>query len=385
MNITIIRVKDLIKYLVEIAIIITVIAISTSFFNKQKEKPKENTFSKTIQTIADKFKENGFTSIFESTLPILRKDNQDNKQEKSLQEEILGVNFKMANYTNVNEQIEENIDDKQEEIKPQEEENTEEISLAKTDVTTKVIEENNIAPSYTDVKEDIQIKNQSSYPITDDLFANDYAFTDAQDILIFHTHTCESYTPTPNYNYQMTGNYRTTDLNYSVARVGEELKNQLTSYGYNVIHDTNYHDYPAYNGSYDRSEATVKNILAQNPNMQTIIDLHRDAVGSSNEYAPSVLIGEETAAQMMLVIGTDGGGLYHPNWRQNFKLAVMIQKKANELYPGLFRPIILRDSRYNQHLSSGAMIIEVGATGNTMEQCLVSMKYLAKIMSEIIK
>ena len=84
----------------------------------------------------------------------------------------------------------------------------------------------------------------------------------------------------------------------------------------------------------------------------------------------------------MFVIGTDGGGLEHPNWRQNFKMAVKIQAKANELYPGLFRPIILRNSRYNQHLTAGACIIEVGATGNTMEQCLTSMKYLSKILSE---
>lgn len=116
-----------------------------------------------------------------------------------------------------------------------------------------------------------------------------------------------------------------------------------------------------------------------------VIDLHRDAVGSSSEYGPSVMIGDEKAAQLMLVIGTDGGGLYHPNWRENFKLAVAIQKKANEMYPGLFRPMILRNSRYNQHLANGAMIIEVGATGNTMEECLISMKYLAKVMSEVVK
>ena len=116
-----------------------------------------------------------------------------------------------------------------------------------------------------------------------------------------------------------------------------------------------------------------------------IIDLHRDAIWSDANYATSVQIEDEVAAQLMLVIGTDGGGREHPNWINNLSYAVKLQEKANELYPNLFRPIILRNSRYNQHLASGAIIVEVGATGNTMEQCLVSMKYLAKIISEVNK
>ena len=107
-------------------------------------------------------------------------------------------------------------------------------------------------------------------------------------------------------------------------------------------------------------------------------------MGSNSNYAPTVKIGEEYAAQLMFVIGTDGGGLNHPNWQQNLKFAVKIQQKANELYPGLFRPIILRNSRYNQHMASAACIIEVGATGNTLEQCITSMKYLAQIFDEVL-
>ena len=112
--------------------------------------------------------------------------------------------------------------------------------------------------------------------------------------------------------------------------------------------------------------------------------MHRDAIGNNNSYAPKVKIGDEYVAQLMFVIGTDGGGLSHPDWQQNLKLAVKIQQVANKMYPGLFRPIILRNSRYNQHLAKGACIIEVGATGNTLEQCIASMKYLAKILNEAI-
>ena len=377
MNVTIIRGKDLLKYLVEIAIALTVVAYATSFFNDSKEE-KKSQIQEAIQSTINNV-ESSLTSIIEFTLPIKKIDNKNNGANKDIQKEILKINFGMANYTvKREEKTEENNNEIQQEENKQ-------VELANTNVTVQQVEENNIPFSYTDEHEGILIKNQSSYPITEDLFTDNYEFTDIKDILIFHTHTCESYTPTENYNYEMTGNYRTTDLNYSVARVGEELKEQLSNYGYNILHDTTYHDYPSYNGSYGRSETTVKNILETNPNVQTIIDLHRDAVGSNSDYAPSVKIGDESAAQLMLVIGTDGGGLYHPNWRENFKMAVMIQKKANELYPGLFRPIILRDSRYNQHITTGAIIIEVGATGNTMEQCLTSMKYLSKVISEVIK
>ena len=107
--------------------------------------------------------------------------------------------------------------------------------------------------------------------------------------------------------------------------------------------------------------------------------------GSNSNYAPCVKIGDETVAQLMFVIGTDCGGLEHSNWNRNLKLAIKIQEKANEMYPGLFKPIILRNSRYNQHVTGGTAIIEVGATGNKIEQCNGSMKYLANVLDVVMK
>ena len=123
-------------------------------------------------------------------------------------------------------------------------------------------------------------------------------------------------------------------------------------------------------------------LLDQNKGTEVLFDIHRDAIADST-YAPTVKIGDEYAAQLLFVIGSNGSGLQHDNWQKNLKFAVKIQEKANEMYPGLFKPIILRNSRYNQQLANGASIIEVGATGNTLDQCLVSMKYLSKILSEI--
>ena len=174
-------------------------------------------------------------------------------------------------------------------------------------------------------------------------------------------------------------------MNYSVARVGGELSNILAAKGFNIIHDTTFHDYPSYTGSYSRSLSTVSNLLSTYNTVDMVLDVHRDAIGSGNTYSPCVKIGDEVVAQIMFVIGTDGGGLEHPNWNKNLKLAIKLQEKANQMYPGLFKPIILRNSRYNQHVTNGAAIIEVGATGNTLEQCTGSMKYLANVIEEVMK
>lgn len=164
-----------------------------------------------------------------------------------------------------------------------------------------------------------------------------------------------------------------------------ELTNHLTEYGFNVVHDKTYHDYPAYTGSYNRSKVTVENLIKNKSkwyNNMIYIEMQLEV---KVIYDPSVKIGNDVGSQLMFVIGTNGGGLYHPDWQSNLKFAIEVQQKANEMYPGLFKPIIVRNSRYNQHLGKAACIIEVGATGNTLEQTITSMKYLAKVLNELKK
>ena len=256
----------------------------------------------------------------------------------------------------------------------------ENIQKISNNMETEVVTNNPLADAYTNMYGSVKIKNETDYTLSDEILNPEGLNIDTKNILIFHTHTCESYTSSEMYPYTPTGSYRTTDLNYTVARVGDELENYLNSYGFNVIHNKTYHDYPAYTGSYNRSLSTVQDILKEGQ-IDIIIDLHRDAIGSRSDYAPTVKIGDEYAAQIMFVMGTNGGGLYHPNWSSNLKFAVKVQEKANEMYPGLCKPIILRNSRYNQHLGKAACIIEVGATGNTLEQTLTSMKYLAAVIN----
>ena len=258
------------------------------------------------------------------------------------------------------------------------------VQLAQsTNTQTEVVTPNPISENYNVQYGNVKIKNQTTYNLTEDILKPDIKI-DNKNIVIFHTHSCESYTSSEKYPYTQTGNFRTTDLKYTVTQVGSELENYLKKYNLNVVHDTSYHDYPSYTGSYTRSLKTVENILQTTPS-DIIIDLHRDAIGSRADYAPTVKIGDDYAAQIMFVIGTNEGGLYHPNWNQNLKFAVKVQQKAEEIYPGLFKPMMVTKSRYNQHTGKYANIMEVGATGNTLEQCLTSMKYLSAVLNEVMK
>lgn len=259
----------------------------------------------------------------------------------------------------------------------------EEKSVVHPTENAQITEVNNwgINPRTTDEYTNVKINNSTDYNLTEDILNYNNLKINKKKILIYHTHTCESYTPTENMNYEPSGNYRTVNLDYSVARVGDELEKQLLSYDCEVIHDKTYHDYPAYNGSYSRSLVTAQNIVNNNNDIDIIIDLHRDAIADSS-YAPKVKIDNEYASQLMFVIGSNVANSVHTNWAQNLKFALAVQHKANELYPGLFKPIILRNSEYNQHLSKAACIIEVGATGNTLEESINSMKYLAKVLME---
>ena len=314
-------------------------------------------------------------------------EKEENEEDtKDFSERILGVELSRLKES---EKIEENpVETPGENIenKPVEEEKDNnnsnvDVSNILENVETQIVTKNPISESFNNEINGVKIKNETSFDIPDDIM-NTELDIDKNNILIFHTHTCESYTPSETYPYEQTGNFRTTDLNYTVARLGDELTNYLLGFGFKVNHDKTYHDYPAYTGSYSRSLESVKKDLQENPS-DIIIDLHRDAIGSKSDYDPSVKIGDDVASQLMFVIGTNGGGLYHPNWQNNLRFAIKVQEIANEMYPGLFKPMIVRNSRYNQHLGKAAVIIEVGSTGNTLEQSLTSMKYLAKVFEKI--
>ena len=386
-NVTVINVKGSLKKVVILIITLSTVFILTKLAKKMKTSEifKINISEKLIGCLDIEIP--SISSIYEKSNTVIKSEEEENPN--VLIENILGVELakiKEIEQTQIIEEDQtenlatENIEQNTK-IENETQENTEtNTQVILENVETQIVTQNPISESFNSEINGVKIKNETSFDISN--IMETALEINKNNILIFHTHTCESYTPSEKYQYQQTGNFRTTDLNYTVARVGDELSNYLLGFGFNVYHDKTYHDYPAYSGSYNRSLTTVQNALKTNPS-DIIIDLHRDAIGSISNYDPSVEIGEDVAAQVMFVIGTNGGGLNHPNWKQNLKFAIEVQQKANEMYPGLFKPIILRNSRYNQHLGKAACIIEVGATGNTLDQCLNSMKYLAKVFEKL--
>ena len=383
-NVTVLKIGDIIKYLVGISIIVMLMVFTARYFSSTKENKNTKNF-KILQA-------NSLTKCMEQEIPAMASVNSENDtQEKNetsqnnyleqfLQTEISSI----KGIQEAEEVVEvEDKNENQNEI-TQNAEIKNDVQLAQsTNAQTEVVTPNPISENYNVQYGNVKIKNQTTYNLTEGILKPDIKI-DNKNIVIFHTHSCESYTSSEKYPYTQTGNFRTTDLKYTVTQVGSELENYLKKYNLNVVHDTSYHDYPSYTGSYTRSLKTVENILQTTPS-DIIIDLHRDAIGSRADYAPTVKIGDDYAAQIMFVIGTNEGGLYHPNWNQNLKFAVKVQQKAEEMYPGLFKPMMVTKSRYNQHTGKYANIMEVGATGNTLEQCLTSMKYLSAVLNEVMK
>ena len=401
-NVTVLKLRDIVKFLIGILLIFLIVFFIGKNIKKENNVNKDNKVGNNIiakiENGISAITENSMLQALDQTIPAMSNINEEYKkvakeddgENKNILQEMLETqisSIKTVENLEETKQQEKTGEDKSENNSGDEiesnKENTEN-KVAEAGVKTEVITNNPIKDSSNTQYGNVKIKNETDYNLTEEMLNPDDITIENKNIILFHTHSCESYTSSEKYPYTPTGNYRTTDLNYTVTRVGTELETYLKGYNYNVIHNTDYHDYPAYNGSYTRSLKTVENILQTTPS-DIIIDVHRDAIGSRSDYAPTVKIGDEEAAQLMFVIGTNDGGLWHPNWNQNLKFAIKIQQKAEEMYPGLFKTMMLTKSRYNQHTGKYASIIEVGATGNTLDQCLLSMKYLAEVMHEVIQ
>ena len=209
---------------------------------------------------------------------------------------------------------------------------------------------------------------------------------DGPQILIIHTHATEAYTQdgtdiyTPSDN-----NTRTLDEAHNMIRVGDEMERVFTEMGLSVLHDRSVYVYPQYNGSYGRSGPAVQNYLAQYPTIRLVLDVHRDAlVGSDGTvYKAVTTVDGVKTAQVMLVVGSSAGGGEHPNWMQNLALAARLQKSLDTLYPTLARPMTLRQSVYNQNLSPGSLLVEVGSHGNTLQEALAGARLFARAAGSV--
>lgn len=205
-------------------------------------------------------------------------------------------------------------------------------------------------------------------------------------VLIVHTHTTESFTPSEKYSYTPTDIDRTTDKNFNMVRVGNEIEKILSSSGINVYHDESINDHPSYNGSYDKSAKVIESQLKKDSSIKIVLDVHRDAVEGKNgeKIKYTTNISGKPAAKIMLVAGSNLSGLSHSNWEENMRFAVNLQKHILSLYPDLCRPINFRNQRFNQHLAPGGIIVEVGTNGNTLDEAIYGAQCFAVALADFI-
>ena len=200
----------------------------------------------------------------------------------------------------------------------------------------------------------------------------------APTVLLLHTHGSECYSGDGE-------DYRSLEPEENMVSLGTELAALLESAGIRTLHDRTLHDQPVYNDAYVNARETTKDCLAENPTVRLVLDLHRDAAeGADGQQIPkSITVDGQQVAQLMLVVGTDAGGLTHPDWEENLALAVKLQATLEDLCPGICRPISFRTQRFNQDLSPGALILEIGTAGNTREEALRAVKILARAIEAL--
>lgn len=194
-------------------------------------------------------------------------------------------------------------------------------------------------------------------------------------VAIYHTHTAESFIPSSGAPHKPGGQRG------DIVEVGAALEKRLNQYGIMALHNQTIHDYPSFMKAYGASEVTLKKILAENPSVQMVFDIHRDA-GKREEQ--TVVINGISMARISIVVATGQVDLVQPHWQQNHAFAKSIETKMNQYFPGLSRGIQLVDWRYNQHLHPKALLIEIGCQENSKEEALRSVEALGDILVELI-
>lgn len=202
-------------------------------------------------------------------------------------------------------------------------------------------------------------------------------------VLILHTHATESYIRHNENYYTQNDTARTTDNAYNMVSLGKIISDKLNSAGIVTLHDTTQHDNPSYNESYSRAANTICSYLKKYPSIKIVIDLHRDALAANDtdKVKLTTEIGGKKAAQIMLVMGSQSGNVKNfPNWKENLKLATKLQKTVEDMYPSLARAIHFMPKNYNESLTTGSMLIEIGTDGNSLEEA----KYSAELLSNAL-
>ena len=231
-------------------------------------------------------------------------------------------------------------------------------------------------------KTGIVFNNATTYPLDlEELKSKQLEFLNLT-VLIVHTHTSEGYSDSPD--------ARSTDNTRNVVAIGEIVKERLQLQGINVIHDTTQNDYPAYNGSYNKALGVIKRNCAENPDIQVVLDIHRDYTsrnenGVETQLIPVAEISGRKTSQVMLVVGTNNSGLTHPEWKHNLAFAVKINEEMDKISESIMRPINVRKERFNQHMTKGSLIIEVGSASNSLSESKAAAELIGDAVAAVLK
>ena len=207
-------------------------------------------------------------------------------------------------------------------------------------------------------------------------------------VLILHTHTTETYLPTDCETYTDAYTSRTRDPAKNMIAVGEIVARKLNDAGIKTLHDTTEHDYPKYTGSYSKAAETISSYLKKYPSIKIVLDLHRDAIssGETDKVKTVTEIGGKKAAQVMLVMGSQSGGVTNfPGWKENLKLAVRLQRVMEKKYPTLARPISLMSKNYNESFTSGSLLIEIGTDANSIAEAHTAAEMVGECLASLLQ
>lgn len=227
------------------------------------------------------------------------------------------------------------------------------------------------------------IKNASSRQITPELFDGSFAARlgseDGPQVLILHTHGSEAYTMPPGEEYEASGSYRTRDTEKNMIRIGDEMAAVLSGYGISVVHDREIHD-TDYNSAYESSGTSIEAYLQKYPSIHFVLDVHRDAISDADGRQYKLVSQEDShAAQVSIVMGSN-----YDQWLENLRLAVAVQQTVLASRPTLMRPVIVRGYGYNQGLSTGSLLVEIGTAGNSLDEAIYAGRLFAAGFAETI-
>lgn len=237
--------------------------------------------------------------------------------------------------------------------------------------------------SETDMsKPGIVFNNATTYSVNEEELKNTTLDFCDPAVLIMHTHTSESYADSQD--------ARNTDEEKNVVKIGRIIKERLESHGITVIHDTTRNDYPAYNGSYNKALGVIEKNIAEYPDIQVVLDIHRDYTartenGQEIQLRPVGEVNGVKNSQVMLVVGTDFSGLTHSKWRHNLAFAVQVNSEIDKISESIARPINIRKERFNQHLTPGSLIVEVGSASNYLSESENVAVHIGDAVAEVLK